>query len=50
LTITGDDYGLRGEFSQSSIVIVARNRQPIRINAGAQESVSPATPRATQSQ
>ena len=28
LTIAGDDYGPRGEPSQSSIVIVARNRQP----------------------
>jgi hypothetical protein len=28
LTITGDDYGLRGECYESSIVIIARNRSP----------------------
>jgi hypothetical protein len=29
ITITGDDYGLRGECYESSIVIVARTRPPI---------------------
>ncbi len=40
LTITGDDYGLRAESFQSSIVIVARNRVPIESPQGGAEDAA----------